>query len=196
MRVTITGSGGHAGAVLMRDRKDAFVGAAQMAIAVEAAALNSGSTDSVATTGICSVFPGAVNSVPSKVKLEIDVRDTDLARRDGMVAAISEECKVIGGLRGLEVEIEMVNSDAPAECADGIVRNVRESCQDLGLSCIPMVSRAYHDSLFLSHIAPTGLIFIPCQLGVSHRPDEFASLDHIANGVGVLARTLGKLASE
>jgi acetylornithine deacetylase/succinyl-diaminopimelate desuccinylase-like protein len=58
-----------------------------------------------------------------------------------------------------------------------------------------MVSRAYHDSLFMSRLAPTSMIFIPCHLGFSHRPDEFASTLDIVNGVSVLARTLATLAS-
>ncbi len=194
MRVIVKGSGGHAGAVLMRDRRDALVGGAEMSIAVEAAALNTGSPDSVATTGIFSVFPGAVNSVPSEVKLEIDVRDSDLIRRDGMVAAIVDSCEATAQRRGLEVEIEMLNSDAPAICDTGVVDTIVKACDELGLSSTRMVSRAYHDSLFMSRISPTSMIFIPCHKGYSHRPDEFASAGDIANGVAVLARTLAALA--
>jgi len=57
-----------------------------------------------------------------------------------------------------------------------------------------MVSRAYHDSLFMSRIAPTAMLFIPCRGGVSHRPDEYASPEAIATGVLVLAETLKILA--
>jgi ureidoglycolate amidohydrolase len=56
-----------------------------------------------------------------------------------------------------------------------------------------MVSRAYHDSLFMAQIAPTGMIFIPCRKGVSHRPDEFSSPEAIGNGVKALALTLAQL---
>ena len=196
MRVLIQGSGGHAGAVLMRDRKDALVGAAEMAIAVEAAALRTGSPDSVATTGICSVFPGAVNSVPSLVKLEIDVRDTNAQRRDDMLAAITDDCHSVAKRRQLHVGTELLNADAPAACDVFIIDQVTRACIDLKLSHLQMVSRAYHDSLFMSRIAPTGMIFIPCRLGLSHRPDEFASTTDIANGAAVLAQTLASLAGQ
>ena len=62
------------------------------------------------------------------------------------------------------------------------------------LRYLRMISRAYHDSLFMSRIAPTGMIFIPCRGGVSHRPDEYASPDAIAHGTAVLADTLASLA--
>ena len=53
-----------------------------------------------------------------------------------------------------------------------------------------MVARAYHDSSFVSCIAPMAMLFIPCRGGVSHRPDEYASPEWIGSGVHVLARTL------
>jgi N-carbamoyl-L-amino-acid hydrolase len=58
-----------------------------------------------------------------------------------------------------------------------------------------MVSRAYHDALFMARVAPTGMIFIPCRGGLSHRPDEYASPEAIGLGAAVLARTLARLAS-
>jgi len=58
-----------------------------------------------------------------------------------------------------------------------------------------MVSRAYHDALFMAKICPASMIFIPCYKGYSHRPDEYASSEAIAVGVKVLAETLARLAS-
>jgi N-carbamoyl-L-amino-acid hydrolase len=58
-----------------------------------------------------------------------------------------------------------------------------------------MISRAYHDSLFMSRIAPAGMLFIPCRGGVSHRPDEYASPDAISQGTLVLAQSLAHLAA-
>ena len=57
-----------------------------------------------------------------------------------------------------------------------------------------MISRAYHDSLFMSLIAPAAMLFIPCRGGVSHRPDEYSSPEAIAHGTLVLAEALAQLA--
>ena len=159
MRVFLKGAGGHAGAVLMGERKDALVAAADVVSAVEAAALKTGSADSVATTGVCKVFPGAVNSVPSEVQLEIDVRDIDQTRRDGMIGHIKEACAAIAQRRNVQVDVEMVNADDPGDCNVSVVEAITESCKGLGLSYRQMVSRAYHDSLFMSRLAPTAMIF-------------------------------------
>jgi ureidoglycolate amidohydrolase len=87
----------------------------------------------------------------------------------------------------------MVNQDPPATCSDDIQSAIAAAATQLGLSTKRMVSRAYHDSLFMARIAPTGMIFIPCRNGWSHRPDEFSSVEHIRQGVHVLALTMAKL---
>ena len=56
-----------------------------------------------------------------------------------------------------------------------------------------MISRAYHDSLFMSRVAPTGMIFIPCKEGISHRPEEYSEPEAIARGIEVLAMTVARL---
>ncbi len=90
---------------------------------------------------------------------------------------------------------ELVNADAPGDCAANIVETLSESCRKHGMGFLTMVSRAYHDSLFMSRIAPVGMLFIPCRNGYSHRPDEYASPEDIARGTLVLAETLRSLAS-
>lgn len=194
LRVMIEGAGGHAGAVLMPERQDAFLAAAEIALAVEFAARATRSADSVATTGVCNVFPGAVNSIPSRAVLEIDVRDVDLARRDGMLSTIRAACETVAAKRQVRVEVELINADAPAQAIPLITEALSASCRALGVEFMPLVSRAYHDSLFMSRIAPTGMLFIPCRNGVSHRPDEYAAPEDIKRGVQVLASALAQLA--
>lgn len=193
-RISTEGAGGHAGGVLMPDRRDALCAASDLILAIERQAKSSGSLDTVATVGICEVFPGAINSIPSRVNLSLDIRDTDLRRRDSLISAVDEACHAIAAKRGVSVHLELVNADAPGECAANIVETLSASCKKRGLTFLTMVSRAYHDSLFMSRIAPVGMLFIPCRNGYSHRPDEYASPDDIALGTLVLAETLRSLA--
>jgi N-carbamoyl-L-amino-acid hydrolase len=194
-RIFIEGAGGHAGGVLMPDRRDALCAAAELILAIEHQAQSSGSTDTVATVGICEVFPGAVNSIPSRVHLSVDIRDTNLQRRGSLISAVDASCHAIATKRGVAIRQELVNADAPGDCADNIIETLSASCKKHGLTFLSMVSRAYHDSLFMSRIAPVGMLFIPCRNGYSHRPDEFASPEDIARGTLVLAETLASLAS-
>jgi N-carbamoyl-L-amino-acid hydrolase len=194
LRITFEGEGGHAGAVLMPNRKDAFCAAAEIVLAIEANALATGAIDTCATVGKCHIYPGAVNSIPSLVELDADIRDIDEARRNGVLDAIEEACARVAAKRQVKITVVPINADAPATASEGIIEAIADSASENGLAYKKMVSRAYHDSLFMARIAPVGMIFIPCRGGVSHRPDEYSSPDAIENGTKVLAGTLARLA--
>jgi len=195
-RFTITGFGGHAGALLMPDRRDALCAAAELILSIEKHALATGVIDTVATVGTCDVHPGAVNSVPSRVTLQLDIRDTDPKRREAVMQAIRRDCDDLRHRRSVTITEDLVNADAPAQSSSHIVQLLEETCAEAGIPYKKMVSRAYHDSLFMARIAPVAMIFIPCRNGVSHRPDEYAAPVDIVRGTHVLASVLAKLASE
>jgi N-carbamoyl-L-amino-acid hydrolase len=159
-------------------------------------ARSSGSSDTVGTVGVCDIFPGAVNSIPSRVRIEVDVRDTEQARRDDVLENIRQACDQVAQRRGVTAQWQLVNADSPAHCDPRIVGALARACETHNLPFERMISRAYHDSLFMSRIAPTAMLFIPCRAGVSHRPDEYASPEAIAQGALVLAETLAGLASQ
>ncbi len=194
-RIVIEGEGGHAGGKLMPGRKDALTAAAELILALESAAKSTGAIDTVGTVGICEVFPGAVNSVPSRVLITTDVRDIDRARRDGVLLALDEAIKGVSQRRGVTITTELINADPPITCDPAILDALEASAKAAGKSYKRMVARAYHDSSFVACFAPTAMLFIPCRGGVSHRPDEYASPAWIGSGVHVLARTLSALAA-
>lgn len=193
-RVSLLGEGGHAGAVLMPGRRDAGLAAAEIALAVERAATLSGSPDTVGTTGVFRIEPGAVNSVPYRAYLEIDLRDTRLDPREKALGEIRRAADEICARRSVQLEFSEINADPPAPGDARTIAIAEQVCAELGLQCRRMVSRAYHDSLFMARVSPTTMIFIPCRNGWSHRPEEYSSPEHIAAGVEVLAGTLARLA--
>ena len=193
--VHLEGEGGHAGARLMPGRRDALLAASEITLEVERAALAAGAIDAVGTTGICEVRPGAINSIPSRVRLGIDMRDIDGARRDQTVNRVLEAIKEISARRNVNARVEMLNADPPASSSQDVLEAARTACKDMNLKPKEMVSRAYHDTLFMARLCPISMIFIPCKGGISHRPDEFSSPEDIARGVEVLARTMLDLAS-
>ena len=93
--------------------------------------------------------------------------------------------------RGVRVRRELLNSDPPARCSPQLLETLSAACEERAIPHRHMVSRAYHDSLFMARIAPIAMVFIPCRNGVSHRPDEYTSPEAIATGVTVLAEALG-----
>jgi N-carbamoyl-L-amino-acid hydrolase len=141
------------------------------------------------------VFPSAVNSIPSQVRLSVDIRDTDLKRRDAVMQALETAARAISAKRQVSIHTELLNADAPGDCAPIVIEALSQACRKHGLNFLSMVSRAYHDSLFIGRIAPVAMLFIPCRSGYSHRPDEYSSPDDIVRGTLVLAEALAALAA-
>ncbi|CAN6440958.1 unnamed protein product [Victoria cruziana] len=173
IKVDFEGNGGHAGAVLMPSRNDAGLAGAELALAVEKHVLESGSLDTVGT---------------------VDARDIDEGRRNAVVEKIHQAAVKISRARGVKLlGFHIVNQDPPAVAAESILTAMSVASKQLNLSSKQIISRAYHDSLFMARISPMGMIFIPCYKGYSHKPEEYASMENISNGVKVLALTLAKL---
>jgi N-carbamoyl-L-amino-acid hydrolase len=149
----------------------------------------------VGMVGVCQVFSGWVNGIPSRVRLEADLRDADGTRREGVLEALRSACNQVAHKRGVVITTALVNVDLPATCEPPILAALEASAVEADYNSKRMVSRVYHDSLSLARIAPVAMLFIPCRDGVSHRPDEYASAEWIG-GVHALARTLARLTAE
>ena len=53
-----------------------------------------------------------------------------------------------------------------------------------------ILSGAGHDSIFISRVAPTSMIFVPSQGGLSHNEAEYTSPEDLAAGCNVLLHTM------
>jgi N-carbamoyl-L-amino-acid hydrolase len=126
----------------------------------------------------------------------LDIRDTDVARRNATMDAVRADIRDIQQRRGVTITEALINADDPAHSSDSIVATLEAVCEAEGATYKKMVSRAYHDSTFIAQIAPVAMLFIPCRNGVSHRPDEYATPEAIERGTRVLALTLARLANE
>ncbi len=109
--------------------------------------------------------------------------------------AVRRDIEDLRNRRKVTITEDLVNADAPAQSSPHR-RHTRKICAAESIPYKKMVSRAYHDSLFMAAITPIAMIFIPCRNGVSHRPDEYASPADIVRGTHLLALALAKLASE
>ena len=196
LRLTIEGEGGHAGAVLMPDRHDAFLAAAEIALARRSGrrdrparsipSATVGSLRGLSRRGQQHPQPGAPGDSTSAIP----------TRRGATAcsAASIRRLREIAARRGVHVQARDASTPIrPRSATPKIVGALEAACEAHALAYQKMVSRAYHDSLFMSRIAPTAMLFIPCRGGVSHRPDEYASPEAIANGATVLAEALAKL---
>jgi len=195
VRLTVRGTAGHAGATPMSHRRDALLGAAEIALAAERLANASPSTSVVATTGVLHVHPGAVNVIPGEVVLEVDVRDRELGARERVVAELLSAARETCDRRGLELSVATLVEDRPVTCAPAVVEAVRGAAEAAGFAAMDLVSGAFHDAMILAAVAPVGMLFVPSRNGISHHPAEHTDPEQLDAGVAVLTAALARLAS-
>ena len=188
--VTVEGIANHAGTTPMNRRRDALLSAAEFALAVNRVATSMPGRQ-VATVGRIRAEPGAPNVIPGKVVLSLEIRDLDAAKMTTVYDAIHAEADKIAQARQTPFTFTQLKvSSEPAPTDPRLQRIISKAASSLNLSTKLMPSGAGHDAQEISHIAPTGMIFVPSVGGISHAPKEFTSQQDMANGANVLLQTV------
>jgi N-carbamoyl-L-amino-acid hydrolase len=187
--VTVTGQEAHAGPTPMPRRKDALVGVSRMVTAVNRIGL-SHPPYACATVGMLQVSPNSRNVIPGKVFFTIDFRHPDPDILAGMGREIEAECRKVAAELMLEIDFKEIWYSPPVKFAGECVGAVRKAAEELGFSNRGIISGAGHDSVYLSRVTPTGMIFVPCKDGISHNEIEDAKREDLAAGCDVLLRAV------
>lgn len=183
----------HAGPTPMNMRKDPVRALGKLTTGIYEAAAQEG-PDARATFGDILVSPGATNTVPETVVLSIDLRHPDEAIVDRLEAAMRDISKKASLETDVEIEIEDVWRSPAVQFDKDCVESVRSAANLLGIAKLEMVSGAGHDSVYLSRVAPTSMIFVPCKDGISHNEAEDADPAHLENGANVLLHAVLNMA--
>ena len=192
--VTVTGMESHAGTTPMERRKDAIVGAAKLVDAIDRIALDN-APDARSTVGVMRVSPNSRNVIPGSVYFSIDLRHPDPDTLAAMTAEARRHADDIAAARGLEITVDEIWHSPPIKFADACVGAVQGAAESLGYASRPITSGAGHDAVYVSRVAPTGMIFIPCEDGISHNEIEAATQADVAAGCDVLLNAMVALAT-
>ncbi|WP_277185023.1 Zn-dependent hydrolase [Caballeronia sp. BR00000012568055] len=192
--ITLTGQEAHAGPTPMPRRKDALLGAARVVDLVNRIGLDNAPL-ACATVGMMQVHPNSRNVIPGRVFFTVDFRHPDDAVLARMDAALREGVQRIAGEIGLDTELEQIFYYEPIKFDAACVASVRAAAQRFGYSHRDMVSGAGHDACYLSKVAPTSMVFVPCVDGISHNEIEDASQEWIEAGANVLLYAMLERAS-
>lgn len=193
LKITVEGMASHSGTTPMGTRRDALVTAAHIVLAVREEAAKRAERRIVGTVAVMKVQPGAINVVPGRVEMWVDLRGID-AETLAVAQAVRDAAGAIALRERTELHIETLSAETPVPMNAAVVGTIEAACQRLGVAFRRMPSGAGHDAMNLAKIAPAGMIFIPCRAGVSHNPAEHASVDAICTGIDVLTETLRNLA--
>jgi N-carbamoyl-L-amino-acid hydrolase len=173
----------------MKRRKDALVGAARLIEAVNRIGLEN-QPHACATVGMLQNSPNSRNTIPGRVFFSIDFRhpkEETLAKMDADIRAAA--AKVERDI-GLAIEVKDIWYSPPVVFDRDCVAAVRGAAEELGLSRMDIISGAGHDSVYMSRVAPTAMIFVPCADGISHNEIESATADDLAAGCNVLLHAM------
>ncbi len=194
LQVHVKGKSSHSGTTPMNMRQDALAAAAEIILEVERVAKEEAAFGTVGTVGVCIVQPGAMNIIPDSVILQLEVRGTSEQSKSNVLDEIFRLFRDLEQRRGVVVEPEVLNVERPVLLSKEAIAALTDCCEQRDYSYIHMVSGAGHDAMNMAQICPTGLIFIPCREGLSHHPDEFASVEDIEVGAKLLREAVLRFA--
>jgi beta-ureidopropionase / N-carbamoyl-L-amino-acid hydrolase len=169
--ITINGIAGHAGTVPMALRNDAAAAAAEFVLAVEQRCAATPAL--VGTVGQLAVPHGAINVIPGRCELSLDVRAADDQTRDAAFFDILDRLKRIAERRGVTVGVKEVARHAAVPCAAGLQSSLAKTFARMGIEPFYLVSGAGHDAAMFAELTDIGMLFVRCgNGGISHSPLE------------------------
>lgn len=184
--MTLNGKASHSGTTPMNMRKDALLGASELALELEKAAIAEQKFGTVATVGILDVVAGSMNVVPGQVELTVDIRSSSVQSRDRVLQHFYTAIANVQQKRMLAIDYKVISSEEPVLLSPSLMKELESICLERNLSYQYMQSGAGHDSMNMTRLGPVGLIFIPSVDGLSHHPDEHTDLEDILLGIDVL----------
>ena len=177
--VVVSGQDAHAGPTPMRLRRDALVAASKMVAEINALAYTY-QPDGRATVGFMQVKPNSRNVIPGEVRFSVDLRHADDGMLEQMESDMRALCERLARSGNTSVAVERVANYPACKFDAACVSAVREAASKLGLRHMDIVSGAGHDAIFMARVAPTSMIFVPCEGGVSHNETENAKPEDLA----------------
>lgn len=183
--VVLKGEEAHAGPTPMEMRRDALAGAAALLSKIYALATDRAPSGR-ATVGELHTGKGSRNTVPAAVKFTVDIRHPEEAELEAMDAGLRAAAAEVAGAARLEWSIDHIWSAAPVAFDSGCIDAVRQAAMTVGCAALEIVSGAGHDAVYVARVAPTSMIFVPCQDGISHNEAEHAEPADLEAGANVL----------
>ena len=168
--IEVTGLAGHAGTVPMSLRQDALTGAAEMVLAAET--LANEHDDLVATAGKLEVANGAVNVIPGSVTFTIDVRSGVDQIREEAIETLRSKFEDIATRRGIQAGWSKLHENSAATCDAALSEQLANAISATGRPVRHLPSGAGHDAMAMAELAPAAMLFVRCEGGISHHPDE------------------------
>ena len=187
--LVVEGQACHAGTTPMEVRRDPFRALVRVVDRLYALAENY-APEIRLTFGSLIADPGVVNTVPRRLVLSVDLRHPEQSVLDAFDARLSEIVSKECALRNTPGSVRCDWSSPPLRFDAGCVAAVRRAAERLGYAAQEMVSGAGHDAVYVAGVAPTSMIFVPCERGLSHNEAEYSKPEDLSAGCNVLLHAI------
>jgi allantoate deiminase len=184
--MAFTGHAGHAGTTPMYLRRDALAAAAELVLAAERIARDEPGL--MATVGVLRVPRAAVNVIPGRADVTLDVRHQDDGVRERSLARLRAETDEIARRRSVTATCSPVSDEPATRCTPALVDQMAEAVAATGVKVRRLPSGAGHDTVTMARMTATAMLFVRCAGGISHHPDESVSLDDVAMAIEAATR--------
>jgi len=192
-RLAIFGEANHAGTTRIEDRHDALLAGAEVALAVEQVVAKHAATDAIGTVGVFSIHPGAINVIPGRCDLVMELRAGTAATRAAMQRALATRFSAIERERGVRIERSVMLDQAEQPLSANMQAILHEACAAHGIAALDLFSMAGHDATHIAAFTEAGMLFVPSIGGKSHCPEEYTRSEDIACAAQVLIETVLRL---
>lgn len=185
LRVELSGLAEHSGATPMALRRDALAAAAAIVLAIED--LPREQPGLRATVGQLRVLQGGVTTVPGRVSLTVDLRETDPEQLREAAARTVTAIRGICEQRQIGLELRELSAVPPVLLSSWARLALQAAAAEHRIDYRIMPSGAGHDAALVAHAAAAAMLFVPCEGGRSHDPSESCRIDDVAVAAQVLA---------
>ncbi|XUY29697.1 Zn-dependent hydrolase [Agrobacterium sp. rho-8.1] len=192
LEVTVTGQAAHAGTTQLAFRRDPMVAVAS-ALHMLHNTIMPMDENARLTVGRIAAHPGSINAIPGSIVLTIDLRHPEIDRLDVIEAQVLQAFKAAAAAQSCLADLRKTFDMSPASFSSISINSIEAAARDLGLALKPMVSGAFHDALYVSRLAPTAMIFVPCRDGLSHNEAEYVEPQHSVAGAQILFQSTLKV---
>jgi hydantoinase/carbamoylase family amidase len=182
--LVFSGHADHAGTTPMHLRRDAVAAAAEFVLAAERVARDG----LVATVGVFGVPHGAVNVVPGRAELTLDIRHQEDAAREAATEELRALTAELAARRQVGVEWAAISHQPAVPCTPALVERVAEAVGAVGVPVRRLPSGAGHDAVTMARHTDVAMLFVRCAGGVSHHPDEAVSEADVALAIEAATR--------
>ena len=172
--ISLEGFASHTGSTPMIGRRNALLGMARVAQAVDDIAHKYAPLARGTVGSQVEVGPGSRNVIPGRVNFTVDMRHPSAETLAAMDAALRRVCADVAADIGLDLSLEQISYTAPVAFDADCVAALKRACERLDRAHTYITSGAGHDACYVAERCPTAMLFTPCKDGVSHHESESA----------------------